>query len=97
MPSKQQKDPQPPKGKPALKVVGSASVSNPSVQAGGVFSDPRSGRDRREERGAVDDPRRVNGERRKTNRNKAWWLEKSYVDAHYFSETDEQSKDTPKE
>ena len=96
MPTKQEKESLPAKGKPTLKVVEKPQAASASVGRE-VFSDPRSGRDRREERGNVNDPRRVNGERRKTNRNKAWWLEKSYVDAHYFSETDEQGKDTGKE
>ncbi len=95
MPNKQEKGSLPAKGKPTLKVVDKPQAA-PASAGKEVFSDPRSGRDRREELGNVSDPRRVNGERRKTNRNKAWWLEKSYVDAHYFSETDEQGKDTPK-
>lgn len=52
------------------------------VQA--FFFDPRSGKDRRDTRGQANDPRRVNGERRRMKSNTTWWLEKNYVDAHQF-------------
>lgn len=90
----------PVRGKPVFKVIerqldqmappASASAPSPAPQTvvallTSIFADPRSGRDRRHARGETNDPRRVNGERRRAVNAKPWWLEKNYVDAHYFS------------
>ena len=91
------KDALPAKGKPVLKVVErrmeEMAPPAPPDPVGAplfafrsdIFADPRSGRDRRLAKGPTHDPRRVNGERRRGSNVRPWWLEKNYVDAHYFS------------
>ena len=97
MPNKQ-KDVAPSGGNPASRVVEKAkSAAVPQSLLPEMFSDPRSGKDRRETRGQANDPRRVNGERRRSKRNSAWWLEKSYVDAHHFSVKSATNKGSDKE
>jgi hypothetical protein len=53
-------------------------------QVEGIFSDKRSGRDRREDTVHVPDPRRQNPERRRGKPQAAWWLERDYVESHHF-------------
>lgn len=76
------KDSRPPR--PGLKVVGRGAPDQPPA-AEAIFSDKRSGRDRREEPGAKPDSRRSSPERRKGNvQQGAWWLERDYVESHHF-------------
>jgi hypothetical protein len=78
---------------PVLKVVRTTAdarpapleaVAPPVPHAEAMFSDKRSGRDRREEAPQVDDPRRQNAERRSNKQKSAWWLERDYVESHHF-------------
>ena len=97
MPNKQ-KDVAISSGKPSLRALAKAKGAPPPVPVPPeIFSDPRSGKDRRETRGEASDPRRVNGERRRSKRNPEWWLETSYVDAHHFAVKSANSKGNEKE
>jgi hypothetical protein len=77
------------------------STENPGSQAAGtpsaapaeapaadlIFLDRRSGVDRREAQGRTYDARRSGIERRRSNVTpSSWWLDKSYVDTHHFSD-----------
>lgn len=50
-----------------------------------AFADPRSGLDRRTGSGGARVSRRSNAERRRSRPGKAWWLCRSYVEAHDMS------------
>jgi hypothetical protein len=72
---------------PALKVVGGEPAQPapaPPPQPEVIFHDARSGRDRREEAGKVEDSRRQSSERRSRKLKGAWWLERDYVESHHF-------------
>lgn len=68
----------------AAETTAAAARSEGSGHAEGIFSDSRSGRDRREEGPQVDDPRRQNAERRSSKPQSAWWLRRDYVESHHF-------------
>ncbi len=54
--------------------------------AASVFSDMRSGQDRREESEPIPENRRKAGDRRKAGARtrSEWWLDRGYVESHHF-------------
>jgi hypothetical protein len=68
----------------AQAVAQQAQASQVQQTGEGIFSDKRSGRDRREDSVQVPDPRRQNPERRRGKPQAAWWLERDYVESHHF-------------
>src|SRR5262245_35484106 len=83
---------------PALKVVGApengeapAPPAPPVPEA--IFHDKRSGRDRREDEGNVEDSRRqATAERRTSKMKGAWWLARDYVESHHFVQKSSSSR-----
>ena len=64
---------------------GAAQAEAPAADL--IFLDRRSGVDRREAQGRTYDARRSGIERRRSNVTpSSWWLDKSYVDTHHFSD-----------
>jgi hypothetical protein len=87
-----------PANRAGLRVVGGtqdaeASATRSADSAQAIFSDRRSGRDRREEaakaaaaaaRPEKDPPRSATERRRGQVKQEAWWLERDYVESHHF-------------
>lgn len=75
-------------GNPGSQTAGAPSAAQPEAPSADLmFLDRRSGVDRREAQGRSYDARRSGTERRRSNVTpSSWWLDKSYVDTHHFSD-----------
>lgn len=85
-----------PANRAGLRVVGGtqdggAAASGPGEASQAIFSDRRSGRDRRDEAAKAaaakpdKGPPRSTAERRRGKvKQEAWWLERDYVESHHF-------------
>lgn len=80
-----------PGNRPGLRVIDKTDGwSTAPVKGAGpseaIFSDKRSGRDRRELQAKIGDSRRKAGvdRRQRTRARTSWWLERDYVESHHF-------------